>query len=82
MLITIKKFIANSQSENGKVNDKDLVNLLFKPLISTLFFFNDRYHFYSGNFQVHIKLCFALGRRTNNIFFYLGNFFRSFNYST
>ena len=38
MLITIKKFIANSQSENGKVNDKDLVNLLFKPLISTLFF--------------------------------------------
>ena len=37
MLITIKKFIKNSQTENGKVGDKDIVNLIFKPLISTLF---------------------------------------------
>tara|TARA_Y100000768_G_scaffold386175_1_gene373943 strand:- start:1789 stop:2301 length:513 start_codon:yes stop_codon:yes gene_type:complete len=37
MLITIKKFIKNSQTENGKVEDKDVVNLLFKPLISILF---------------------------------------------
>ena len=37
MLITIKKFIQNSQTENGKVKDKDIVNLVFKPLISILF---------------------------------------------
>tara|TARA_B100001121_G_scaffold295327_1_gene299687 strand:+ start:82 stop:594 length:513 start_codon:yes stop_codon:yes gene_type:complete len=37
MIITIKKFIQNSQTENGKVEDRDFVNLLFKPLISILF---------------------------------------------
>ena len=36
MLNTIKKFIKNSQTENSKVDDKDFVNLLFKPLISVL----------------------------------------------
>ena len=34
---TIKKFIKNSQTENSKVDDKDFVNLLFKPIISVLF---------------------------------------------
>ena len=34
---TIKKFIKNSQTENSKVDDKDFVNLLFKPIISILF---------------------------------------------
>ena len=37
MLNTIKKFIKNSQTENSKVDDKDFVNLLFKPIISVLF---------------------------------------------
>ena len=36
MLNTIKKFIKNSQTENSKVDDKDFVNLLFKPIISVL----------------------------------------------
>ncbi len=37
MFNTIKKFIKNSQTENSKVDDKDFVNLLFKPIISVLF---------------------------------------------
>ena len=37
MIITIKKFNQNAQTENGKEKDKDVINLLFKPLISILF---------------------------------------------
>ena len=37
MLYEIKKFIKSSQTENGRNNDSDLVNLIFKPIISSLF---------------------------------------------
>ena len=37
MLYEIKKFIKSSQTENGRNNDRDLVNLIFKPIISSLF---------------------------------------------
>ena len=37
MLYEIKKFIKSSQTENGRNKDSDLVNLIFKPIISSLF---------------------------------------------